>query len=285
MLKTAKRHLFEKAPEFTMEAILNDHRSLEGWFSQKKEQKAVNVSRDKLNELLRQNRQITDERELQKTLAATENEMVNALTNLDIGFNTRILQMVGVELLKDVLDIVKFKRRAPRDILTLMRHLSYIHGRPDFVFDYIPVPLDVESLQEEDRILYDGENVILYVVKEGSDYSVKISSRWWMNVNNLESRGRIKVVDDVKTGLYEHLKHVYRKFDEESVWINDQGIFEFDYDNIFEFKQPDDAVFDYDKIYVQYHNGASTYDWIVEEKGHTIVITWDSGDSREIWVR
>lgn len=284
MLKSSKELLQTDHSQFTMESLINNEQTLEGWLSRRKDQRTKNHARDKVNAILKQKRRITSDRELSKLLVSMETEVVEALTDLDVGIDRRILDLTLKAVQSDVLNMVKYKKRSSKDLFTLMRHSAYIHGNLDTAFGFMPLPLGVES-SEVGTILYQSKDLILYVdVDYGGEYVIVPDALWWFDRKGVESGDRRKVVDYVKTGLHEHLKHVYRKYDEESIWVNDRGDFEFDFDNIVGFMRPDDAVFDYDKVSVQYDDGGSTYNWVVEEKGQVVVITWDSGDSWEIWV-
>lgn len=278
MIRLSKRHFqpTESQASISLESLSADEATMEGWFFNRKKEK--DSSRE-LKRILENKTTITDERKLDDLIASTLKEWQEALDDLGL-VNASDFTTTLVEKAKQV-DVwmgTRFKKASmASDMATRLKHLAYANGGYGTTLSYYDIVIEATGSIRSGDVLYQGDNLVLYV-NQYSDSPLHIVAEelWRFDYYNMKpSRGRDKLLDDVRVGLREHLLHTYRRLDEESVWTDDDGHINYDYDAIVDIESPYDAVFQYDRVIAEYPDGGGNSAFIVEERGEIVVIDVD----------
>lgn len=276
MLKVAKHHFVNPQPELTLEAIVSDDATMEGWFFNRKKKKDANRE---LKRILENKLTVTDERKLDDLITSTLKEYQEALDDLGLVDSSDFTKTI-VEKAKQVDKWMgtRFKKSSmASDMAARMKHLAYTNAGYGNTLSYYDIDIETTDNIQSGDILYKGVNLVLYANQYSEGPLHVVAEELWRfdYYNTKPSRARDKLVDGVRVGLREHLMHVYRKLDEEAIWTDNDGHVNYDWDLIEKTEDPYDAVFKYDRVLAEYPDGGGNSAFIVEERGEVVTIDID----------
>lgn len=278
MIKLSKEHFqsIEERSSISLESLSADEATMEGWFFNRKKEKD---SKLELKRILENKVTITDERKLDDILASTLKEYQEALDDLGLVDSKNFTKAL-VDKAKQVDKWMgtRFKKSSmASDMATRLKHLAYSNAGYGTTLSYFDIDIETPGNIQSGDVLYKGDHLVLSAnqYSEGPIHVVA-EELWRFDYYNMKSsRARDKIVDDVRVGLREHLMHVYRKLDEESVWTDNDGHINYEPDAVFSIEEPHDAVFKYDRVTAEYPDGGGNSAFVVEERGEIVIIDVD----------